>query len=222
MFSLFADPFGFRRPVYSYGYRYPYDPFSYGRATDVFDRYLDAFERRLFADLALDSDQQSQESLKSPEAPASLESSAPREGSESSESPQASKPTPSTEPAESAKPTPPAKQATPEPVVTKQAVYQTKASFDGKNYVEEHRERVRGHDGEVRTVVRRRLGDRWYENETHRDKDGKETERETWHNVADDEIEGFKEEWSEKHQKAPSRPPAAIEPPAEPPKPTTD
>jgi hypothetical protein len=45
-------------------------------------------------------------------------------------------------------------------------------------------------------VIRRRLGDQWYENETHRDKDGKETECQTWHNVADDEICGFKEEWS--------------------------
>jgi hypothetical protein len=72
-------------------------------------------------------------------------------------------------------------------------------------------------------VVRRRLGDRWYENETHRDKEGKETERETWHNVADDEIEGFKEEWSQKHQKSSPRPQqAAIESPAEPSKPTTE
>jgi hypothetical protein len=58
MFSLFADPFRFRRPLYSYGYRYEYDPFSYARVTDFFDRYLDAFERVLFADLDLDSNQQ--------------------------------------------------------------------------------------------------------------------------------------------------------------------
>jgi hypothetical protein len=71
-------------------------------------------------------------------------------------------------------------------------------------------------------VIRRRLGDRWYETETHRDKEGKETERETWHNVADDDIEGFKEEWSRKHQKSSPRPQAAIESPPEPSKPTTD
>jgi hypothetical protein len=34
----------------------------------------------------------------------------------------------------------------------------------------------------------------------HVDKDGKKTERETWHNVGDSEIEAFKHEWSEKHE----------------------
>jgi hypothetical protein len=208
MFSLFADPFVLRRPVYRYGYRPAYDPFAYARAIDIFDRYLDAFERRLFADL--DSNQQSPDSLISPEAPAALQSSAPGEGSESS---QASKP------AESTKPT---KQVAREPVPTKQFLYQTKSTFDGQNYVEEHREQVSGHEGESRTMIRRRLGDRWYESETHRDKDGKETERETWHNVADHEIDDFKEEWSRKHQKASPPSQAAIESPDQSPKPTSD
>jgi hypothetical protein len=57
-----------------------------------------------------------------------------------------------------------------------------------------------GADGETRIATRRRLGDRWYENEVHVDKDGKKTERETWHNVGDSEIEAFKHEWSEKHE----------------------
>jgi hypothetical protein len=34
----------------------------------------------------------------------------------------------------------------------------------------------------------------------HVDKDGKKTERETWHNVGDEDIEAFKHEWSEKHK----------------------
>jgi hypothetical protein len=46
----------------------------------------------------------------------------------------------------------------------------------------------------------RRLGDQWHENEVHVDKDGKKTERETWHNVGDSEIEAFKHDWSEKHE----------------------
>jgi hypothetical protein len=57
---------------------------------------------------------------------------------------------------------------------------------------------VTGSDGETRIATRRRLGDRWYENEIHIDKDGKKTERETWHNVADEDIEKFKLEWTEK------------------------
>ena len=68
--------------------------------------------------------------------------------------------------------------------------------MNGGNYVEEHREKVTGSDGETRIATRRRLGDRWYENEIHIDKEGKKTERETWHNVADEDIEKFKVEWT--------------------------
>jgi hypothetical protein len=66
--------------------------------------------------------------------------------------------------------------------------------------IEEHRERVTGADGETRIATRRRLGDRGCENEVHAEKEGKRTERETWHDVGDDDIEGFKLEWSEKHR----------------------
>ena len=54
-------------------------------------------------------------------------------------------------------------------------------------------------DGSVHTTTRRRLGDRWYEQETHTDKDGKSTSKETWHNVPEESIESFKSEWSAKH-----------------------
>jgi hypothetical protein len=70
--------------------------------------------------------------------------------------------------------------------------------FNGRGYIEEHREKVTGSNGEVRIVTRRRLGDRWYENEILIDNEGKKTERETWHNVGDDQIDQFKAEWSEK------------------------
>jgi hypothetical protein len=59
----------------------------------------------------------------------------------------------------------------------------------------------------VRIVTRRRLGDRWYENEVLIDKEGKKAERETWHNVGDDEIEQFKLEWNEKASKKEAKPP---------------
>jgi hypothetical protein len=64
--------------------------------------------------------------------------------------------------------------------------------------VEEHREKVTGSDGESRIATRRRLGDRWYENEVHVEKDGKRTEREMWHHVGDEDIEQFKHEWNDK------------------------
>jgi hypothetical protein len=50
---------------------------------------------------------------------------------------------------------------------------------NGQNYVEEHQEKVTGSDGETRIATRRHLGDRWYENEIHTDKEDKKTERET-------------------------------------------
>jgi hypothetical protein len=75
------------------------------------------------------------------------------------------------------------------------------SGFEGRGYIEEHREKITGSDGEVKIVTRRRLGDHWYENEVFIDKDGKRTEHETWHNVGDEEIEQFKLEWSEKSNK---------------------
>ena len=77
--------------------------------------------------------------------------------------------------------------------------FESRSSYNGKDYIEEHRERVTGEDGSVHTTTRRRLGDRWYENETHTDKDGKSTSKETWHNVPEDDIGKFKDEWSAKH-----------------------
>jgi hypothetical protein len=47
----------------------------------------------------------------------------------------------------------------------------TRSTFDGRDYVEEHQEKVTGVDGQTRIATRRRLGDRWYENEVHVDKD---------------------------------------------------
>jgi hypothetical protein len=108
-------------------------------------------------------------------------------------------------------------------VRTQQYFSSTRSTFNGRDYIEEHRERVTGADGETRIATRRRLGDRWYENEVHVDKEGKRTERETWHNVGDDDIDAFKLEWSEKHppskdskDSTESKPaPAAIAPPSD-------
>jgi hypothetical protein len=79
-----------------------------------------------------------------------------------------------------------------------QYISHTQLVFNGQDYIEEHREKVMGSDGTTRIATRRRLGDRWYENEVHVDKTGEKTERETWHNVSDEDIESFKAEWSAK------------------------
>jgi hypothetical protein len=80
----------------------------------------------------------------------------------------------------------------------RQYISHTRTTFNGQDYVEEHREKMTGSNGETRIATRRRLGDRWYENEVVIDKDGKKNERETWHNVGDDDIDAFKLEWNEK------------------------
>jgi hypothetical protein len=214
---------------------------------DLFDRYLDAFEEQFFSGL----NQKEQSGHMNSEEDAKR----PRVQSESQSQSQ-SKPEESPK-TESANPIPisPKTDASPlqsesqsqspkeqqehevrqrrEPGYAKSFMYQTHSTFDGQNYVEEHRERITDTDGENCTVIRRRLGDRWYENEIHTDKEGKRTERETWHNVADDEIGNFKQEWTQQrpakaaleseHSAQPqSKPQAAVESSSEPEKPSNE
>lgn len=98
-------------------------------------------------------------------------------------------------------PPPPPQQRTPparrQPY--QQYYYQSRSTYDGNNYVEEHREKVTDIDGKVHMTTRRRLGDRWYEAESVTDENGKQSSKETWHNVPEDQIENFKLEWSQQH-----------------------
>jgi hypothetical protein len=192
MFSLFHDPF-YYRPTYWFN-----QP-RYSRRQSLFERYLDALDQRFFSTLVDDAAQL-----------LGLES---REGAGQSDGAPAPAPAsasaPAPEPAGDAQaPKPESKLAQrPQPQITpfgRQYVSVTRSTFDGHDYVEEHREKVTGADGQTRIATRRRLGDRWYENEVHVDKDGQKTERETWHNVGDDDIETFKREWSEKHSNQPA------------------
>ena len=73
------------------------------------------------------------------------------------------------------------------------------STYNGKDYVEEHREKITDSNGNVHLITKRRLGDRWYESESKSDESGKITSKEIWHNVPDDAIEQFKLEWAEKH-----------------------
>ena len=87
----------------------------------------------------------------------------------------------------------------PKPQPFQSLFYESRSSYDGQNYVEEHREKVTDTDGKVHQTTRRRLGDRWYEAESITGDDGKTSTKETWHNVPEDQIEKFKSEWVEKH-----------------------
>ena len=77
--------------------------------------------------------------------------------------------------------------------------YQSSSYSNGNDFVEEHRQRTTDNEGKVHVTTRRRLGDRWYEAESVTDENGKTSTKETWHNVPEDKIEQFKEEWSKKH-----------------------
>jgi hypothetical protein len=78
--------------------------------------------------------------------------------------------------------------------------FESRASWNGKDYVEEDQERYHGVDGEVHSRSRCRLGDRWHDLEDHTGPDGKSLKRETWHNVKNDQIQAFKNEWAQKQQ----------------------
>jgi hypothetical protein len=72
-----------------------------------------------------------------------------------------------------------------------------RSTFNGGKVMQEHRERITNPDGQSRTLTRRRIGDQWYESETRIDEEGKVSEKETWHNIGEEEIEGFKGKWYE-------------------------
>jgi hypothetical protein len=205
MFTLFHEPYYYRP---TYWYQAP----RYSSRQSAFERYLDALDQRFFGLLRDDA----AELLR-------LESQKPGEKSDGIQTSQSNESKPSTDsvPAPTSAPAPaPASESESEssavpktdskpsettqqpvhqrPVFGRQYVSHTRTAFNGQDYVEEHREKVTGSDGETRIATRRRLGDRWYENEVVIDKDGKKNERETWHNVGDDDIETFKLEWGEK------------------------
>ena len=77
--------------------------------------------------------------------------------------------------------------------------YSSSSYSNGKDFVEEHREKMTDKDGKVHSTTRKRLGDRWCETQSLTDENGKTSTKETWHNVPEDQIESFKAEWSKKH-----------------------
>ncbi|OHT06716.1 cysteine protease [Tritrichomonas foetus] len=95
-----------------------------------------------------------------------------------------------------------AEEAAPKPINSpyQSMFYESHSSYNGKNYVEEHRERVQDSDGNLHVTTRRRLGDRWYESKSITDGEGKTSTKETWHNVPEDQIDQFKQEWADQHQ----------------------
>ena len=192
MFGFFDSPF-------FYGYRPRY--YVYRPRVSMFDRYIANIASHL-ADLLDEVPAKQQHSLEFEKKKHALEMAMRRDAQDHSETKAKAEAAAKSlygsdeAPSACAKASKPAQAA---PVLRRGYFFESRSSFNGKDYVEEHRERVTDDDGSVHTTTRRRLGDRWYEQETHTDKDGKSTSKETWHNVPSEAIESFKSEWSAKH-----------------------
>lgn len=204
MFTLFHDPFYYTPTYYFQAPRY-------SRRQSLFERYLDDLDRRFFSLLTDDAAQllsledrnRTGSSGSTSDGAAGAGTAGTTAATATATTPPSGEATPSKSAEKSAQSTqsvqPSTRPTASSRVRTQEYISHTSSIFNGRDYIEEHRERVTGADGETKIATRRRLGDRWYENEVHVDKDGKKTERETWHNVGDDDIEAFKLEWSEKH-----------------------
>lgn len=70
--------------------------------------------------------------------------------------------------------------------------------FDGEKIVEERKTQQIDSEGRHHRSIKRRLGDQWYESEEIKDCEGKVSVKESWHNVSEEEIDKFKEEWISK------------------------
>jgi hypothetical protein len=170
----------------------------------LFERYLDAIDQRFFGLLKDDAAELlGLENQKTGEKSNEVQSPQSNDSKSSTDSKPSTDSVPAADSCATTKTDSKPSETTPQsihqrPMFGRQYISHTRTSFNGQDYVEEHREKMTGSDGETRIATRRRLGDRWYENEVVIDKDGKKNERETWHNVGDDDIEAFKLEWSEK------------------------
>jgi hypothetical protein len=209
MFSLF-----YNQPAYRTYYYHPYDPFEIQRRQIHRARYLNYLENRLASlfnndldffssdkPLPNQSEQQQKQHAQTSESQATtppVEAPPAGDPAKTPQQPAAESMSPNETPKQDVKQE--VKQDVKQPCV-KQYRFESRSTYNGGDYVEERREKFVGDDGGVHVRSRRRLGDRWYEVESHTNSEGKTTEREAWHNVGDDQIASFKDEWESRHQR---------------------
>jgi len=73
--------------------------------------------------------------------------------------------------------------------------YSTQSVYRNNEKFEEIREQTIQDDKTYITKIKR-IDNRWVQVDEVIDKDGKKTSKETWHNVGEDEIDSFNDEWS--------------------------
>lgn len=77
--------------------------------------------------------------------------------------------------------------------------FESHSRFDGDKIIEEEKTQKIDSEGKVHKTLKRKIGDQWYETEEIKEKEeGKVVVKESWHNVSEDEVEKFKEEWISK------------------------
>ena len=79
-------------------------------------------------------------------------------------------------------------------IFSRSSTYQSTSNGNG---VEEVKESYTDEKGETHESTSRRIGDRWHRVESHSQKDGTKTIKETWHNISKDEKDKFNSEWDE-------------------------
>ena len=206
MFGLFHDPYGYygyqpRRvirinPYHPYfGYQRPmhvhYDPFG----INSLGAYMNAMDHA-FNQMFGPSYEEEEETA---EAPAPKEQEKPETKPE--EKQEAPKPAP--------------QQVTKKEAPRPQPQYFGRSSVyssHSRSGIEEIREKTYdSRTGETVESQTRRIGDRWCRIDTTIDKDGHSKSKETWHNVADEEMEDFKKEWVSRRGLASKAPKALSE-----------
>lgn len=73
--------------------------------------------------------------------------------------------------------------------------FESHSIFDGEKFIEERKERTIDSEGKIHQSLKRRIDDQWYETEQTEDENGQAVNKETWHNVSEDGIEQFKQDW---------------------------
>ena len=65
------------------------------------------------------------------------------------------------------------------------------------NEAEEVRKKITDSENNIKIIVKRSIGNRWYQMETTISADGKKSTIEEWHNILEKDVEEFKKEWEQ-------------------------
>lgn len=73
--------------------------------------------------------------------------------------------------------------------------FESHSRFDSEKFIEEKKEQTIDSECKIHHSLKRRIDDKLYETEQIEDENGQVVNKETWHNVSEDEVEKFKQKW---------------------------